>query len=273
MMADTRDESLAWDRVGRFLEQSGITASDIADRHLKLWATVSTHLRKGDKYTADDMAGDLASSMVTAMDNMGSIWSMLTTPSRQSQFAQNLPTVFLLFKWAGPNRHALLDPVRIEIDPAIRPKKDLPRRAKIAITGKSAPQNTADATVSPRDVPVGMQAPDSDGDPLLRALVARRPKRSRYYILETVNRRLSTDDQAPDPGTYVNLASGVYDGVVYLDDPVQALANLRIVVEAPPERPQSPGAQLVKPREQQQGEPTDAAQSGTDSDEAPSTSQ
>ena len=235
-----RNDALGWDRIGRFLLDSGTTAADIAERNMKLVDSVSTRMKKKKKkkkkYTADDVAGDMASSMATAMDNLDAIWYLLTTPPRPDQLAANLPTAFLFFR-AGAGGHALLDPVRIDVEPIVAPKTKLPRTARIALSGGPGPQGAGEATVAPAStVPVPATAVVAE-NPLLKSLVARRPKRSRFYVLETVNRHLIASGKQPGPDTYPHLTPGVYDGLVYLDDPAVALANVRVVVEEQPTVP------------------------------------
>ena len=212
----TDEESLAWDRVGRFLQQSGSKASQMADRNLKLWTSVSSHLKKDEKYTADDMADDVAKSMTTAMNNMSDIWTMLTSEPRQSQVAHPLSTAFLLFRWTGPLRYQLHEPVRIEVDADLRGRV-LPLTAKIALNGTGTPTGQADTYA------IGVAG-------LRKCIVARRVGGSPAYVVETVNYNIvgGAADAAPEK---YPLVPGVYDGIVYLTDPTMALANIRILVE------------------------------------------
>ena len=225
-MAD--EESLAWDRVGRFLQQSGSKASQMADRNLKLWPSVSSHLKKDGKYTADDMADDVAKSMTTAMNNMSDIWTMLTREPRQSQVAHPLPTAFLLFRWTGPLRYQLHEPVRIDVDFDLKGKV-LPPRAKIALTGTRTPASQAEQDEAQ---PAGKVATSTDGVTRLQnCVVARRASGSPAYVVETVNYHIVGGAVDAEPGLFDGLVPGVYDGIVYLTDPTMALASIRILVE------------------------------------------
>lgn len=226
-MAEERAEPLAWDRVGRFLQQTGSKGSDIAARNLKLWASISANLKKDDKYTADDMADDLAKSMTTAMNNLSDIWLMLTSQPRQNRLAQSLPTAFLLFDRTEPQRHRLLEPVRIEVDFDLGGRK-LPPRAKIALNG------TATAR-TPKDAEPENSAKGVDG--LQACLVARLDDLSSAYFVETVNYNVDAGARNAQSGDRQGLVPGVYDGIVYLVDPPLALANLRILVEGDPPDP------------------------------------
>lgn len=160
-MAGKGEESLAWDRVGRFLQQSGSKASEIADRNVQLWSSVSSHLKK-DKYTADDMADDIAKSMTVAVDNVSDMWLMLTKEPRQNQIAQPLPTAFLLFDWTGPYRHRLLEPVRIEVDFDLRGRV-LPQMAKIALNGTRTPASDKERAITRASAEAAAAAPEAAG--------------------------------------------------------------------------------------------------------------
>ena len=277
-MTGKGEESLAWDRVGRFLQESGSRASEIADRNVQLWSSVSSHLKK-DKYSADDMADDVAKSMTVALNNVSDMWLMLTREPRQNQIAQPLPTAFLLFDWTGPYRHRLLEPVRIEVDFDLRGRV-LPQMAKIALNGTRTPASdkeraiaraSAEAAAKAREAARAGQAgdepapaapeaavsgtpPAESGTPsegnvatsedgvtrLLECIVARREGTSPVYVVETLNRRIVGGGVDPDAAVYEGLVPGVYDGIVYLIDPPLALANLRILVEGEPQPPAEP---------------------------------
>jgi hypothetical protein len=238
-----RGESLSWDRVGQFLQQSAAMASEIADRNIQLWSVVSEHLKK-DQYTADDMADDLALSISTALNNMSDVWSVFTRDPAQNTLAQPLPTAFLLFDWVGTSRHRLLDPVRIEAG-SLRGRGALPERARVELNGTRTPLSDKELEAAKQGVPF---ATSEDGVKRLRdSLVAYRDGNSAAYILANVNRgleMLKTEKEvlgAAEGDSWPvaeGLVPGVYDGIVYLTDPAAALASVRILVEgAPPEPP------------------------------------
>jgi hypothetical protein len=245
-MKAEREESLAWDRFGRFLQQSGSRSSDIADRNLQLWSSVSGHLKK-DQYTADDMADDIARSISTAIDNMSDVWSMFTNDPAQNALAQPIPTAFLLFDWAGTSRHRLLEPVRIEVG-SLSNRGALPQQARVELSGSRAPWSDEEKEADRRGVAIpGTQ----DGVQRLRErVVAYRDENARAYILADVSRILETPrTYNVDTGTSGSggksdswfiekpLVPGVYDGIVYLTDPPALLASVRIVVEGAPPAP------------------------------------
>jgi len=239
-----REESLAWDRFGRFLQQSGSRSSEIADRNLQLWSSVSGHLKKG-QYTADDMADDIARSVSTMIDNMSDVWSMFTNDPAQNALAQPIPTAFLLFDWAGTSRHRLLEPVRIEVA-SLSNRGALPQQARVELSGSRAAMSDEEKAA----VDQGKAVPSTgDGIQRLRErIVAYRDESSRAYILADVSRILETPrSQNVDVGTTGSrsdgwfiekpLVPGVYDGIVYLTDPPALLASVRIVVEGAPPAP------------------------------------
>jgi hypothetical protein len=241
-----REESLAWDRFGRFLQQSGTKSSEIADRNVRLWSSVSGHLKK-NQYTADDMADDIARSISTAVDNMSTVWSMFTNDSAQNALAQPIPTAFLLFDWAGTSRHRLLEPVRIEVG-SLPGRSTLPQWARVELNGSRGPLSDEEKRAGQRGVAI---ANSQDGVQRLRErIVAYRDDNSRTYILADVSRILETPTtdkvDAGTPGVGVKsdswfiekaLVPGVYDGIVYLTDPPALLASVRIVVEGAPPAP------------------------------------
>jgi|SRR4051794_4178040 hypothetical protein len=193
---EPRDEPAAWDRVGWMLQDMGGMATNMSNRNLALWNAVSENLRRGD-YTADAMAKDTARAMTTALDNMDDVWSFLTRLPQRDRVATGLPTAFLLIRWAQDDRatYMLPDPVSIVVPGA--KTADLPDQAEIGLTG-----------------------PDEQQAEIVRArLRATREESRPAYRLE------ARDVQGLSPG--------MYEGVVYLTDPPQALASLRIVVESP----------------------------------------
>lgn len=231
-MADDREESLAWDRVGRFLQESGTKSSEMADRNLRLWSSISSHLKE-ENYTADHMANDVARSMTTAMNNLSDMWSMLTREPRLSQVAQTLPTAFLLFDWTGPvDGHRLLEPVRIEVD-YDREKRSLPPRAKIALSGTRTPAGKLERE---RAESAGKAiATSEDGvAKLLDCVIACHEGPAPVYVLETLNYQIASGAAKAELGVDKGLIPGVYEGMVYLIDPTMALASLRILVEGEP---------------------------------------
>jgi len=250
-MSGERRESLVWDRVGRFMQQSGSTSSDIADRNLKLWSSVSGHLKNG-RCTADEMADDIALSISTAMDNLTDVWSTLTNAPAQNALAQAVPTAFLLFDWAGTSRHRLLEPVRIEVGP-LQSRRTLPERARIELNGTRAALSDEEQEAERRGVTV---ASSEEGMRRLRErIVAYRDEQSSAYIVADVSRIVETptrgkldtqpvDTQPSEAGVKSDswfveeaLVPGVYDGIVYLTDPPVLLADIRIVVEGAPPAP------------------------------------
>lgn len=243
-----RRDALAWDRVGRFLQTGGSTASEMAQRHLSQWASVSDHLRKGKKYSADDMASDLATSLSTAMLDLDDIWSMMTGARSESQMARSLPSAFLLFRLKADGSHALVNAVEIEVDPRFS-SNSLPKTAKIRL---SARMSWRGASITPTGVRPGVEAADleslgqyalnmANGIPPLRAsLIARKRKKSSVYVVESLNYRLPKNGREPSGSEPPPLIPGSYDGIVYLSNPVLALADLRIVVEGPDESDEEP---------------------------------
>ena len=207
--------SLAWDRVGRMMQQTAATSQQMSERNLDTWSKVSTSLRK-KKYSADDMARDAATLLTSAMDDIADVWRMWTIGVGALNEAQGIPTVFLYFDLARTGQAKVLDPVLIEVRGEDRFGRKLPKHAKIAVNGRSA--------VDPHHQHPGRTSRDGVAD-LLRCLVARRIGKSPAYKLETVH--------YPDKRHHPGLVPGVYDGVVYLTDPPLPLANLRILVEGP----------------------------------------
>lgn len=195
---ERRNESLAWDRVGQILENTGTLGQRVWQRNLTLWNRVSRHLRDDDGYSADDMAADAARAMVTAMDNLNDAWSFLTRPPERERVAATIPTAFLFFdRRDDETAHHLLDPVLIRVP--LGEGEVLPQKALIALDGSSEAGSAA----------------------LRKSLVAYLDQPG-VYRLETYGE--PTDDLEP----------GVYNGFVYITEPARPLANLRIVVEGPP---------------------------------------
>jgi hypothetical protein len=212
-VTDDRAGSLAWDRVGRLMQQTAATSQQMSERNLDTWSKVSTSLRK-KKYTADDMAKDAATLLTSAMDDMADMLTMWTNGVGAVNEAQAIPTVFLYFGLARRVPARVLDPVLIEVRPEDWFGRKLPKFAKVAVNGRSS--------VDPDHQHPGRTSRDGVAD-LLRCLVARRVGKSPAYELETVH--------YPDKKHHPGLVPGVYDGVVYLTDPPLLLANLRILVE------------------------------------------
>lgn len=217
-MTDESAESISWDRIGRLMEQAAASSAELSKKNVALWGQVSSHLR-AEKYTADAMADDSAKMMAAAMDNMATIWSLWTTPTRQNNVASVMPTAFLLFDRTGPVQHRLLDPVRIEVPPDVARGRTLPDTAKIALNG------TASVPSGQQVLPGDRTSAEGVGK-LLKCIIARRDSPAPVYLLETLNYEISKDD----PG----LVPGVYDGLLYLIDPPLPLANIRILVEGEP---------------------------------------
>jgi len=216
-MTDDQEASLAWDRVGRLMQQADNTYRLMSKRNLQTWGQVSSHLRK-DKYSADDMAKDAVTVYTSAIKDMTQLWWMWTDSLRAESVAQELPTAFLLFELAKHARHRLPDPVRIDMDPEAVSDRKLPKYAEIALNGRTS--------VKPHDQQPGRTSRDGVAE-LHRCLVASRKSKSATYLLQTVHDKGSKH--------HSGLVPGVYDGVVYLSDPPLALANLRILVEGPPQ--------------------------------------
>nr|WP_294693827.1 hypothetical protein [uncultured Friedmanniella sp.] len=205
-----RDEAIAWDRVGQFLENSGNLGGRVWRRSLDVWGQVADHMSTG-RYRADDMAADTARAMVMWQENLADAWTLMTRPPQRQRYAGALPTAFLFFDRAGNGAtHTLLDPVFIPVP--VAEDHELPPTAEIALDGTSSESIVDPEKSSARAV-----------EALLNRLVARRDARNRY-VLETIK-----------PGEDVaELIGGVYDGLVYLKDPPLPLANVRVVVEGPP---------------------------------------
>jgi hypothetical protein len=210
---DRRDENLSWNRVGQFLESTGAVGTSVWQRNVDLWNGVSRRMRDDDRYTADDVAKDVAKTMSVAMDNLDDMWSLWTRVPERERVAAALPTVFLFFDRMGRGgEHALVDPVLIRL-PATQ-TADLPERAEIVLGGQSTRGGAARARTSDEETPA---------DKLLRSLRARLDKAQGYWV-ETI----------ADEPKVAALVAGAYDGFVYLTKPARPLASLRVVVEGPP---------------------------------------
>jgi hypothetical protein len=217
---ERRDESIAWDRVGLFLQNSATIGQAMWQRTADLWSSVSTHLRSGE-YSADAMAKDSAQAMTTALDNMADLWKLWSRLPERSQVATALPTVFLFMnRREGADEHALVDPVLIPV-PAAQ-AKNLPESAEIVLGGPTPSARPPSHTGGPDDAEAGPSL-EAGADALLRNLVVRLDKASGYWV-ETISRDRSAKSLIP----------GAYDGFVYLTNPARALASLRVVVEGPP---------------------------------------
>ncbi len=186
------------DRMGMFLGDVAALAMNMADRNLKLWTTVSQHLRERP-YTMDTLADDAASGMDAAMSNVQDTWDFLRRAPERELVADRLPTAFMLISPRYEEGKALYtppDPVWMRVP---LPNVDrLPELAQIALTGDNA-----------------------EGLKLLKASLRARLGPSRQaYLLEAVS--------VNRPG----LLEGVYSGSVYIKEPVErAIANLRVIVE------------------------------------------
>ena len=133
---ERRDENLSWNRVGQFLESTGAVGTSMWQRNVDLWNSVSRRMRDDDRYTADDVAKDVAKTVTVAMDNLEDMWSLWTRVPERERVAASLPTVFLFFDRTGRGgEHALVDPVLIRL-PATQ-TADLPERAEIVLGGQS----------------------------------------------------------------------------------------------------------------------------------------
>lgn len=248
-MAESQ-ESLAWDRVGRFLEDTGSTASDIARRNLDLWSSISQRLRKADSYKADNLAGDLAGSLVTAMDNLDDIVSLVSRSRIIDGQGVHMPTVLFFFESVGNNSHTLPQATAIQVNAGFR-SMDLPGEARVEISARF-----------PLAGDLGSDRPDllhAGAARLRESIRAFRSDDGSSYVLQAINRQppdnrppaiifeaaragedgSHPDDVAgtarsPEDGEQITdgLVPGVYDGLVFLTNPTIALADLRIVVEA-----------------------------------------
>lgn len=195
-MADQVEESkepTAWDRVGQVMADMAGVGGRIAERNLKVWTSVSGHLR-GPTYKVDDMTTDLAQSWMAAMDNLDDLWSLWTRVPDREQVAADLPTAFLLLRRSGKT-YSVADPVWIRIPPHV---KAPPPEAQFDVAGTD--EEGADAL---RDC--------------LKTVLGRG---GQAYMLSIAY-----------PKEGIDLRAGTYSGIVYLSQAGVPLANLRIVVE------------------------------------------
>lgn len=223
-MADDNPETLAWDRVGRFLEDSSATAQEIAQRNLTLWSSLSKRLRSEEGYDADAMAQGVADSMVSAMDSLDDVWGLVGR-SRMDDRGDRIPTIFLLFGAAEDGMHTLPSPTSIRISERIR-SNDLPESPALWLSARHPAYHVTPRPSSSRDGRL-YASPDSV-DELSKYLVVSLQDKSHAYLLGTLN---PAGGQGERPPTATNLTPGVYDGLLYLTNPAVALAELRIVVE------------------------------------------
>jgi hypothetical protein len=206
-------EPTAWDRVGQMLGDMAGVGQRMANRNLRLWNDVASHLRAGE-YTVNNMTTDIAQSWMAAMDNLDDVWSLWTRVPDRERVATDLPTAFLLFRPSGRKRtiypegrgkdgkevagYGVADPVWIRVPPGLN---EPPPHARIDLSGTDPDGATA----------------------LSNSLTTALGKGRHAYQLVT---------SYPPDG--VELVPGTYSGVVYVTQPdVRPLANLRVVVEAP----------------------------------------
>ncbi|MDA0167083.1 hypothetical protein OM076_42880 [Solirubrobacter ginsenosidimutans] len=200
---DARERSGAgpevWDRFGSYLGYAGAIGTTVSKRTIGSWNQISRNLRSSDGYKADDMAGDAALLMATAMDNLQDFWGLFTTNPDDRVIAGPVPTAFLVFqRGVKAGEYALADVRYVLVPPDI---DSPPRHARFALNGPTK----------------------DDADNLSGALTATLDAKQRAY--EITARKA---DKALTPGAY--------SGLVYLrmgsrDVP---LADLRILVEEPP---------------------------------------
>jgi hypothetical protein len=204
-----REQSDAWDRIGRILESLGSVTGTVVERNLDVWNDVSTRMQRVD-YDTRALVADGARMMTVGWDNAGLLWSALTRPQPRERNAVDLPTAFLFFDRREPSDdHTLVDPVLIPVPRG--ETRDLPPRAEIVLGGGS--RVAAESTGRPED----------EGVKALLACLRARWEPGRGYWVET---------HAPIQDTH--LVPGAYDGFVYLNRPPRPLATLRIVVDGPP---------------------------------------
>jgi hypothetical protein len=189
-------EPMPMDRVGMFLGDMAAVAKNMADRNLKLWQTVSQHLRERP-YTMDRLADDAARSMEVAMSNVADTWDFFRRAPERERVADVLPSALLLVSArleAGKGSYTAPDPVWIRVPPGLGDR--LPDVAEIAISGQE--------TEATRRLEASLRA---ELGPSRQA-----------YLLEVTN---------------VNdLEAGVYSGLVFLKEPNdRPIANFRVVVE------------------------------------------
>jgi hypothetical protein len=215
-----RDESGAgaaraadmWDRVGQYLQGSGLVGQRIADRNLRLWNQVSAHLRSG-RYTSDMFLGDAASAVDLAMVSAADVWSGLTRPPERERVAVPMPSAFLFFDRLDARTHVLVDPTLVRVP--VSDERPLPHEAAIVLSG-GPPVRQASEEVDPAKKRL-------DPAEKLRSYLVALLAGPGVYRIDVISRE-----------PVVELVPGAYDGLVYITDPPYALANLRVVVEGPP---------------------------------------
>ncbi|MDN5804254.1 MAG: hypothetical protein L0H26_06675 [Microlunatus sp.] len=224
----------AWDRVGRYMQGMGSVGQRMVQRNLTLWTDVAASLSSGP-VDANKLAGSAARAIVAAQETAEDLWTSLAEPPQSQTYVQVLPTAFLFFRHVSSegshvtsertNDYTLLDPVHIPV--TLDRHRDLPDRARIALNGTRFPI----APAGPTRADSGSGKPqESDGsaataaDAIVQRLHATLEAGRRSYLLETVTQ-----------GSPPLLVPGVYDGLVYLPNPPLPLANLRVIVDAPPE--------------------------------------
>jgi len=213
---DQRSRSVAWDTVGRFLEQTNSVGQDMSGRNLDLWKKISGHLR-ADKYSANDMADDSATIVTAAMDNFADIWKMWAALPRQNITAAPLPTVVLIFGRSGSGPFNIAEPILIDANYDGGSRRDLPAEARIELAGNGA-------------------ITQASADLLKQSIRVRRDEPSSIYVVETINESVGKKVTGFDVG--------YYEGLIYVVGPTIALASLRVVVtddlQAPTEAPVPP---------------------------------
>jgi hypothetical protein len=195
-------EPMPWDRMGIFLGDMALVAKNMADRNLKVWSTLSEHLRDRP-YTMDDWADDAASSVEAAMSNAQDTLDFIRRAPERERVADTLPTAFMLIAARydnGKPGYTSADPVWMRVPPPAAER--LPATARISLAGDNP-----------------------DGVEQLRESLSTRLGASRQaYLLEVTN----VNDLLP----------GTYSGTVYLTSPnVRPIANLRVIVEDPVQAP------------------------------------
>jgi hypothetical protein len=190
---DQPDEPTGIDQIGRGVQEMADLGLRMTERNVELWRSVADHVQGGERYTADQMAGDTAAALSTAMQNMQDTWSFLSRMPGQTVAAAPLPTVFLLLEISEP--FSVPEPVWVRVP--FEPREKLPETAEIELSG-----------------------PDDELAQELRGrLDAQLGDSGRSYAVRYQHRD--------------GLKAGVYTGMVYLDKPVVPLADLRIVIREP----------------------------------------
>jgi hypothetical protein len=193
---------MPWDRLGMFLGDLAAAGMNMTDRNLKLWSSVSQHLRQRP-YKADDWAEDAARGMEAAMANVQEAWEAVVRAPERERVADTLPTAFVLFtprvRDDGSIHWDPTDPVWMRLRGANLDQ--LPESAEIELSG---------------DDPASVEA-------LRQCLSTKFGPSRQAYLLQI--------GAVPEL-----LYPGVYGGSVYVRQPnVRPIANLRIIVEKPPD--------------------------------------